>query len=628
MRFSIRKINNSNRRANQRGQVAGLIGILALLVLAVGLFSFEVGRANLATQQLQNSTDAATLACAATLASEDNTNPTAAHNDAVQTALKLFEQNLVMSQTLASTTIVGTYPNTPPVGQATLCFEFIDPITHNIVGPNVATGKVVRVHSDFGILPAFGNFLGLGMFAVHAVSNSSVPQLDIVVCFDISGSMDDQTPITLVKRTWDTSFSSLRTPPTGFPNGQIIYNLFSTPYGQNGKLADVIQQGANGTSFNAVPPEQLSFAYQNPNSILYFSVPWCAAARSLGYNAPDLHSNGVYPDAGCPPGNYGVNGAFSWDGFPVFTDVVVNLDQNTTFAGTTSGGYSFPNVATLVEAARGNLDSTTNFNNSLAYSSVPTSVNPQSGYQAQYFRAANALLQPINDAKAACNTFLDIVNSDTDAHFGFVAFDGAVGSAANSTDTRYNLDPDQFIGMPPFGVQLPYPQPMVPLDPTPGNSNYTTVTTALNSCVAKGGTNIGLAVKTAVDQLTTNQRPGAVRAIVLFTDGQPDIGGPLDADPWKNARDAAVLASRAGIPVYTIGLAQDPQVVAGQTAILNDTNSDPIAGGIAAISGHGATYNSVSNSPQLTVVFEKIARCLVELVENDAAGGQDMQVGG
>jgi len=191
-----------------------------------------------------------------------------------------------------------------------------------------------------------------------------------------------------------------------------------------------------------------------------------------------------------------------------------------------------------------------------------------------------------------------------------------VGADAASTETRYNLDPDQFLGMPPFGVQLNYPRPMVPLDPTPGNNGYSSVTTAMNSCVAIGGTNIGAAIKTAVDQLTTNQRTGAVRAIVLFTDGQPDIGGPLDADPWQNARDAAVLANQAGIPVYTIGLASNTAVASGQTNILNDTNSDPATGGIAAISGHGATFNMVTNSPQLTIVFEKIARCLVELVDN------------
>jgi len=31
-------------------------------------------------------------------------------------------------------------------------------------------------------------------------SEGSVPQLDVVMCFDTSGSIDDQTPVTLVAR--------------------------------------------------------------------------------------------------------------------------------------------------------------------------------------------------------------------------------------------------------------------------------------------------------------------------------------------------------------------------------------------------------------------------------------------
>jgi Flp pilus assembly protein TadG len=617
-----KKANQSGRwiRSTERGQVAALIGFLALIVLIVGVFSFEIGRANLATQQLQNATDAATLACAATLASEDNTNPLAAHTDAVQTALNLFEQNIVMAQSLNQTTLATAPNNTPAPGNAELFVEFINPITHAVELNNSANGKVVRIYADFGLQPAFGAFLGLGAFAVHAVSNGAVPQLDIVFCFDISGSMDDQTPVTIVKRTWDNSLTSLRTPPSGFPNGKIVYDAPPSTNGTNGQIINLLQAGPDGSSFNGTPPETLSFAYAD--DYIYFSIPWCAYQGS-----PDLRSGGVYPDAGCPPGNYSA-GAFSWDGYAVFTDVVVNLDNNNTFTNASSGGFSFPDLATLVEASRGNLENTTVFDNSLAYSSVAPSVTPQVGYKAQYLQAANQILQPMNNAKAACSTFLNIINSDTDAHFGFVAFDSSVGASPTDTETLYNIDQDAFEGLPNFGVLTAFPRPLVPLDPIEVNNGYTAVTTALNSCVPVGSTNIGAAINAAVNQLTTNQRPGAVRAIVLFTDGQPDTGGPLNSDPWMNARAAAVLASNAGIPVYTIGLAQDTAVATGETTILNDTNNDPTTGGIAAISGHGATFNMVNNSPQLTTVFERIARSLVELMDNGYVAGQNVQVGG
>ena len=600
MRFNSKKAEIFCRKSRERGQVSAVIGFLSLVVLAVGLFSFEVGRMNLADQQLQNATDAATLACAATLTGEPNTDPTTAHNDAIQTALNLFKRNNIMSQNLTQTTVVTTTPNNPPPGNATLCFQFLDPITKAVVPISSANGKVVRIYSDFGVLPVFGAFLGLGAFDVHAVSNSAVPQLDIVICFDMSGSMDDQTPVTIVKRTWDAGLN------------QIVYDFPPSQYGTNGKIYDIMQPGPNGTSFNAntgSQPQFLSVAFANDG--LFFSIPWCA-----WYGYPDLRSGGNYPDVGLPPGNYSATmfGSLSWDGYPVFTDSVVNIDGNASFGGISINGFNFPNLATLVEASRGNLENSTVFNSSMAYTSVGPTVTWKSGYQQQYFQAASQLVQPLNDAKAACSTFLNIINTDTDAHFGFVAFDSTVGTSATDTESRYNIDSDQFPGLPPFGVLTAYPRPMVPLDPTPGNNGYTTVCSALNSCVPIASTNIGLAVKTAVDQLKTNQRQGAVRAIVLFTDGQPDWGGPLDPDPWMNARDAAVLANNAGIPVYTVGLAQNAAVASGEQTILNDTDPSPTTGGIAAISGHGATFNQVTNSPQLTAVFEKIARCLVELV--------------
>lgn len=62
----------------------------------------------------------------------------------------------------------------------------------------------------FGLKPVFGNFLGIsGPFTVSADGNGRVPQLDIVLCFDVSGSIDDQTPVTFIKRFWNPSTSRI-----------------------------------------------------------------------------------------------------------------------------------------------------------------------------------------------------------------------------------------------------------------------------------------------------------------------------------------------------------------------------------------------------------------------------------
>ena len=157
---------------------------------------------------------------------------------------------------------------------------------------------------------------------------------------------------------------------------------------------------------------------------------------------------------------------------------------------------------------------------------------------------------------------------------------------------------------------------MVPQNAS-GTGSYGTVNTAIKSCIAMGSTNIGASIHAAVQDMKLNARPGTIHAIILFTDGEPTLpSGPLDTtDPLANARMAAVEANNAGIAVYTIGLAQNPALVPAETAILNDTNSNPTTGGIAAIAGHGGTFNLVTSSSQLQAQFEKIARRLVVLTQ-------------
>ncbi|HEY9869269.1 MAG TPA: hypothetical protein V6D08_08895, partial [Candidatus Obscuribacterales bacterium] len=89
---------------------------------------------------------------------------------------------------------------------------------------------------------------------------------------------------------------------------------------------------------------------------------------------------------------------------------------------------------------------------------------------------------------------------------------------------------------------------------------------------------------------------------------------PLDSDPWRNARKAAVECKKAGIPLYTIGLAQNPEIVPDEVAILNDTNADPSSGGMAAIAGNGGKFFLVTDANDLRRTFEHIARQLVQLV--------------
>lgn len=570
-----------------------ILGLAFVIMPIIGLFAFEIGRLQIAHQELQNVTDAAALAAVATLTCEENTDPAAAHQDAIDTAVNLFKQNSIIGTQLTNTTISGSLNASAEPGEAKLYFEFIDPVTHNVVSMNDPNGKVVKVYSVFGATPAFGPFLGLSKFAVTSIAFGAVPTLDLVLCFDTSGSIDDQTPVTFVKRSWDATL------------GKIVYEV---PTGANGiargKQYDIMLPGPNGTSLNGIYPHIASDAYYNAQL-------WFSEYLAQYYGVPGLRSlAGGAAEAGSPPGNYPPGTAPTYPGWAVFTDVVVNLDGNNNFGGFNGNGYSFPNVATMVEAARGNLENSTVFTNSKANTAV--GVSPSPGYQQAYFNLAKSKLQPLQDAKSAAQLFIDILNTDTDAHFGFVAFDHQIGANPTSVETRYAIDDAAT-----YGASTGFPLPVIPLDPTAGARHYPETDAAIVSCVPLGGTNIGAAVDKAVDEFTAHGRLGSKKAIVLFTDGQPTYGGPLDGDPWSNARKAAVKAKNAGVAIYTIGLAQNPDIVPGQTAILNDTNSNETTGGMAAIAGNGGTFSLVTNSGNLRRVFEQIARHLVELVHSD-----------
>jgi hypothetical protein len=509
--------------------------------------------------------------------------------------------NSVLGQFLTSAVQVqnGSDLSCSP-GESKIFFQFIDPNTQQVVPISSPNGKIISVTSCAGEYLAFGKYLGIPNFQVSAYSTGSVPVLDVVICFDVSGSMDDQTNVTFAKRYYDKTIGL--TEPIAL-NGAA-----------QGTIANILLPPPTGTSLNALLPQCLEESDNNYLKSQYQLGHPIKFANDYDNNpARGLRSLAGYTqngEVGQPPGNYPPGTADSFQGdTSYYTDVVVNLDGNAQFGGGTFGGLPFPNYQSLIEAARGNLDSQAAYTSSLA-NTVVKNITPNAGYSAAYNNAAMKLVQPMMNSQSATQTFCDILNTDTDCHFGFVAFDTAVGTNSTGYEQWYSLE--EYI---PYGTFTNYPEPFVALDPVQANTNYNFVyNTAIPECRAMGGTNIGLAIHTAVLDMKAHARKGSVKAIILFTDGEPTAGTPLDNDPATNARMAASEAAAAGIPVYTIGLAQTQAIIPSETAILNDTDSNPQTGGIAAISGHGATFNLVSDSSLLRAAFERIAHRLVELV--------------
>ena len=592
---------HSHKRSMSGQAMIVLSAIISLLVLfVIGIFSYEVNRLELVRTQLRSATEAASLAAAATLASQDNTDPTAAHEQAIQTALDTFTKNSVCGISLANAVLAGTDEDSPEAHHSSMFIEFLDPNNNNNpVAMGNPAGKIVRITGALGALPSFGNFLGLGNVPIRTTASGGVPDLDVVLCFDVSGSIDDQTPVSAVRRQWNGDAAT----------GRIQYVIPNTDSGcaagpvANGKLYDLFGPTPTGSAIQALAPQNLG---QVNESVNRWTLNFSEEAPPSGYT--DARGLRGANNTGSPPGNYPPSSVRT-GGAQTITDLVVNIDGRNTFAGINRDGFNFPDIATVVEAARGNLEDNTVFTSSRANRGVPNTVVPRAGYRAKYLELAKENQHPIKEAQEAAAEFFTIMNTNTVGHFGLVCFTDAGGSSATTAISNYNVDPSYSRA----GTGS-FPNPLIALSATTGNTKYDQIINVLPTTTATGGTNIGDVLNRAVDQLSTNSRIGSKKAIVLFTDGQPTVAGPLSSNEWTNARMAAQRARAAGIPIYSIGLAQIPEIIPGETAILNDTNSNPSSGGVSAIAGYGGKFFLVTDVNDLRRTFENIARQLVQLV--------------
>ncbi|MDR3616192.1 MAG: VWA domain-containing protein [Candidatus Obscuribacterales bacterium] len=621
------RTNKSRNSRNENGvAVILLLFILGFFFIGViGVFTFEIARLNTAHDELRSACEAAALSGTAVLASSNSTNPTVSHNNAVSAALATFQQNSVVGVSLASATQTANNNDAPAPGANSLYIEFLDPNNNNAVVTDYSSsaGKLVHVIGAEGYIPAFAKYVGIQSHDIRADAMAAVPALDVVLCFDCSASIDDQTPVTLVHRYMNSQ-------------GKVAYMFYDQYHDGNttnlksGQLYTAINcTKATGSAMNAMPPQNLSSVKDTTNNNFTFD---------------GQHRSNGGADYGTPP----TSGYTPQSGY--FTDEVVNLDGNLVFnngndnGSFTVGGKAFPNLATLVEAARGNLENQTVFVNSGASSAVrgvPASVaNNLGGYQAAYLAAAHSLCAPIGPAQQAALSFMNIMNTNTDAHFGYISFATAPytgpgnGDGGAIIDGGCNSKSYWYKGASVTGQN--WPVTGTPLSSTA--SNFSTIATpagssAIETGIANGGTDIGDSVATAAKMLLPTTKGGqsrvnAKRVIVFFTDGLANGG---NTDPWSAATTMSTNGSQTAI--YTIGLAQNSNVIQPQVDCLNSggqgstiSYTDPITGqpatvtcgrdGISKIAKNNGQFFLVTNVANLNYVFENIARQLVTLVRN------------
>src|SRR5262249_18228717 len=177
-------------------------------------------------------TDAAALAAAAALAGSDFRTPTTAHNGAMAAAKTIYRSNDIFG-TLLTNPVDGDPNGATPQPGSTVCkFRFLDPNNNDAEVPiGDENGKVIEISVVYGYKPMWGQFLGLkdSVYPIRVLSRGGVPDLDVVLCFDITGSMDDATKVSIVDRRWDPDAMSAQN-----TKGRIFCDVK-----KNGVLSDI-----------------------------------------------------------------------------------------------------------------------------------------------------------------------------------------------------------------------------------------------------------------------------------------------------------------------------------------------------------------------------------------------------
>lgn len=538
-------MNNSHLRTKNGFTTILLVFACAVFILApLGLFTFELARVNLAREQLRAATDAAALAAAAALASSGSEEQRMSDR-AKSIGLAVFKRNTIAGHSLEPSILVNDADReNPNAGQVKISFHVLRS------DGTAAQGGSLRVQARavIGYLPAFGGFINVTSYPVRASSIAGLPKLDVIVLLDISASMTKNTRSILVQR------KSVGRGAT--PNAAGIRNEYV-------ELAST-EQPPDGLDEIA----GLGIAYQ-PQRL-----------ESNDYYTFDPNTRSLQGNTATPPGNLTPTSNGEWNSTPVasrnYTDVVVDLRN--------VSADLFPNLATLVEASRGNLDNMQNFIGSNAANS---GVNPQLvglATKAKYQMLAKANLQPFLSANNLVRDFVQELHASNDVHFSLIPF--ATLAAQPATDANAITSVKDYAVSKDYRPRdvgnvssepgiLASPLTQVPLDRN--DDHYDEVMEQISLVTPQFGTNTADALfqaKRIIDdgtQLRQNARP----VVLLVTDGLPvslrnasGSGRFADLIPLNNIPESRIHPGRqmvtdtfqlatqfgdTGVPIYTVG---------------------------------------------------------------------------
>jgi hypothetical protein len=355
---------NERKIRNQKGAaVTGLVLALFFFVMLIGFFCFDSSRIQMAQRELTATCDSASLAGTAMLTSYDTSNDDTNHTKlqnaqtlSCQYARNMFQAGNLLGQGLENANVVSTYAAVGVVGSpasTNVMISLADP-TNNYQGvpPGPTTcvnGKAIMCYACYAYQPVFLWIVGVTTVGLNAASGGGLPQVDAVMVFDYSGSMDDATNVSLVRRTWDSTIGGgflnagaasigqidyqmlVSSPPTfgiasGSPypgtqnftagHGTIHYIEVTPAIGH--RMSDYVQfnysASPNGMAWNVLPPQNLDQAgntFSQATPLFLFDqnlrtnvcVYKPGVVKSPGPVPNNIGGTAYQSDYGTPPGN-------------------------------------------------------------------------------------------------------------------------------------------------------------------------------------------------------------------------------------------------------------------------------------------------------------------------------------
>jgi hypothetical protein len=346
---------NEHKIRNQKGAaVTGLVLALFFFIMLVGFFSFDSSRIQMAQRELTATCDSSALAGTAMLTSYPTDNDDTSHTKlqyaqsmAAQYARNMFQAGNLLGQGLANANVVSSYAaahTTGSPGTTNVMISLADPQNNYTgVAPGASTcvnGRAIMCDACYTYTPVFLGIVGVQQVGLNARSGGGLPQVDAVLVFDFSGSMDDATKVSFIRRTWDSAltpkagaatagqkdmqmvidvnnpYPGLQTPVAG--KGAIHY-IEITPPTTSHRLSDCVQHNysnnANGLNLNVLPPLNLDLSANNDSQIpsankFYFdhilrvnTIPFLPTTPKSGTMAAQANGGNWQSDFGTPPGN-------------------------------------------------------------------------------------------------------------------------------------------------------------------------------------------------------------------------------------------------------------------------------------------------------------------------------------